>query len=102
MEEFYNTTHESGEKLKEYKAKANSQSDQILKYFKKMQRPMTPSEVHMNLFDEFTPLTSVRRAMSNLTGHGKLEKTSDKQNGIYGHPEYKWKLKAKEKAEAEA
>ena len=94
MNEFYNTTHENGETLNNYNLKANSQSSKIIKFFKEMKKPMTPSEVHMNLFDETTPLTSIRRAMSNLTDkHQVLEKTEVKQEGIYGREEYKWKLK---------
>ncbi len=93
MSDYYNTTNESGKKLKEYKSKAASGCDKILKYFKKVGKPMTPSDVHMNLFDESTPLTSTRRAISTLTNvHNKLRMTEDKKMGIYGRDEHYWEL----------
>jgi hypothetical protein len=91
---YYNTTELSGDELKEKHFKAECQSDKILKYFRKINKPMTPSDIHMNLFDGHTPITSVRRAMSNLTNQlGLLEKTKGQKIGMYGSKEYFWELK---------
>lgn len=94
MRDYFNTTELSGEELKEKKIKAGTQSDKILKYFRKIKLPMTPSDVHMNLFDESTPITSIRRSISTLTNkHGLLSKTNDQKIGPYGSNEYFWELK---------
>ena len=42
------------------------------------------------------PITSVRRAMTNLTKAGLLEKTGDKVLGEYGVMVNTWKLAPKE------
>jgi DNA-binding transcriptional regulator PaaX len=36
------------------------------------------------------PLTSVRRALTNLSKQGKLIKTDEKKKGIYGRDEFIW------------
>ena len=38
------------------------------------------------------PLTSIRRALTNLTGALHLQKNEIKVQGIYGMPEHTWKL----------
>ena len=91
--EYYNTTGLSGDELKEKHHQSSRQSDKIIRYFRKIGKPMTPSDVHTNLFDEHTPLTSVRRAISNLTNRdGLLRKTQMKKIGIYGSKEFFWEL----------
>ena len=39
-----------------------------------------------------TLITSVHRCITDLTKEGHLEKTTRKRKGIYGRPEYIWKL----------
>ena len=43
-------------------------------------------------FNNVWPLTSVRRAITNLSSDGELVKTNDKVTGIYGKPEHLWRL----------
>ena len=94
MNNHYNTTNLKGDELKEKNHKAGKQADKILKYFKRIKQPMTPSDIHLNLFDESTPLTSVRRAITTLTNRDEvLVKTENQKIGIYGSKEYYWKLK---------
>lgn len=101
MNSHHNTTNESGSTLKKYESKAKTQEEKILLYF--VQRKMmnqykdgiSPSQLWRALtsYQDNTPITSIRRALTNLTNQGKLEKTDRKVPGIYGRPEYLWKLK---------
>ena len=87
---YYNTTNESGEQLNMFKGKATKQENEILQLFKKYTF-LTPSYVQKE-FQKY-PLTSVRRAITNLTIAGLLDKTADKGPGIYGRKESVWKYK---------
>jgi len=62
----------------------------------------TPSEVWQNCFDESTPITSVRRSITNLEKRGELEQTKEQREGFYGKPNYTWRLaKPKEYVQAQ-
>ena len=94
---YFNTTHETGADLKESTRKAESQAKIILRYFKCWEDiEKSPSQLHYELFSRSTPVTSVRRAFSNLTKQGELEKTDNTVMGSYGKLEYCWKLKSQE------
>lgn len=92
---YYNTTHSQGKDLFDFEAKAQSQEEKILAYFKRVTAPsgIAPSWVHRKVFP-CSPLTSVRRAMTNLTKQGLLEKTDKQVRGLWGRPEYLWRLRA--------
>lgn len=88
---YYNTTGETGSQLKQYKRKAATQSDLILRFFQQRSKAcFSPSYIQQNCMPG-TPLTSVRRAITNLTKQGKLVKLNRKVEGPYGRPEYVWK-----------
>ena len=94
---YHNTTNESGTTLKNNVAKAKSQEEEILEFFKYVnyfnEFNSTPSELQMlNLKLKKYPITSIRRALTNLTKQGKLIKTDEKRIGMYGRSEYVWKL----------
>lgn len=91
MKHFHNTTQETGEKLKDYTRKAVSQERYIHNLFIIADKPMTASQVYLQ-FSASTPITSIRRAMSNLKEQGVLEKLEDKATGLYGHPEHYYRL----------
>lgn len=93
---FYNTTRETGKKLRERKRSAFSQTAIVLKFFRQNPgKEFTPPEVMEQIGDEkLQVLNSVRRAITNLTTAGHLEKTDTKRKGIYGENNYCWKLKA--------
>lgn len=92
---FYNTTNETGERLADYQHKAETQDEAILRVFryadKVHPKGLTPSEAH-ELAGLKSPITSIRRAITNLTKDGKLQKTDDKREGPFGRPEYVWRL----------
>lgn len=89
---YYNTTNLKGDELKTSQKKAVSQEQKILEIFNKYQIPLSPTEVYRNFAPPYAPLTSIRRALSNLTRDGKLEKTSKKKLGMYGKYEHCWQL----------
>lgn len=92
---YYNTNKETGKTLKRSHKKANSQEQMILAIFKESPRAkFTPEAVlkklqavHLNY-----PITSIRRAMSNLKDDGYLVKTTDKAKGDWGKKVHLWKL----------
>ena len=93
MKPFYNTIKLGKSKLEKEISNAKNQEEKILKIFNK-KKELTPSEVWEYLMEY--PLTSIRRAMTNLTDQGRLIKTSTQKIGYYGKPNYVWKLKSNE------
>jgi len=91
---FYNTTNATNPELVEYRNKAFKQDDRIIKLFEDKPRSWTPSEVLIAAF-RHAPITSIRRSMTNLTDQGKLKKTSEQREGLYGRPECVWVLVGK-------
>ena len=95
---YYNTTSQTGETLKKYRKSNNSQTSIVLEHFK--QHPcevLSPSEVWDQLMrgvkiSKNTPLTSVRRSITDLTSDGKLIRSEMTKIGIYGKPEHQWFL----------
>jgi len=118
MNFYFNTTQEPDPTL--FEVKARTQEQIILEIFRKYP-DLTPSECH-KLFPGLAPLTSIRRAitrlstdvyrnekgtfhlvrfggetpqrfpMSNLIQEAKMFKTDQKRIGIYGRPEYAYKI----------
>mgnify|MGYP003149736910 FL=1 len=92
---YYNTNKETGKTLRKSRKKANSQELMILAIFKENPRAkFTPETVlkklqavHLNY-----PITSIRRAMSNLKDEGYLEKTNEKAKGDWGKDVHLWKI----------
>lgn len=98
----YNTTHESGRLLAEFEGKAVTQEDRILDYFTKRPRVIkSPSQIQFELAMHKVPITSIRRAITNLTTDGKLVKTNYTRNGPYGRPECCWRLAIRTNKQAE-
>lgn len=89
-EGFFNTIGETGQELKESRANANKQETRILEL---MTEPCTPFEVHRLYCLKYpeVPITSIRRAMSNMSSKGLLEKTEQKKTEKYGKVNYLWK-----------
>jgi len=88
---FYNTIEEEGQELTQSYEKAKTQEEKILECFNSCKEPLSPSMV---LFQTGLncPITSIRRAMTNLSNDGKLEKTKDYTLGTYGKREHLWSL----------
>lgn len=97
---FHNTTGTQASELDLRESKAQSQDEDVLNVFKAMRlsRILTPEMVLRYLKDtkpkryRNTPLTSIRRAFSNLKYRGLIEKSDLKTPGDYGMKVNCWKL----------
>lgn len=89
----HNTTDEPEDNVVQLEAKAKSQEVRVLRFFERnvSLSGWTPSEVNRGCMRD-SPITSTRRAITNLTSVGALVRTDEKRKGIYGRPEYVWKL----------
>ena len=92
---WHNTIDAQDDELKQHEAKAETQSDRILRMFRgHPERDFTPCEIHNSLGTIDQPLlTSVRRSISNLTRDGHLERTKTRRLGAHGAMNYTWQLK---------
>ena len=94
---YYNTTKTTGQELKKLAKKTKKQNDLIFKLFKLNRKlALSPFEVQAILIRlglTNAPITSIIRAMTNLTQDGLLSKTNTKRLGPYGRDSYCWKLK---------
>lgn len=85
---YFNTNSLTGEQLKLFRKKAGTQEDRILEFL--TSHPyhwFTPESLRLLIFEQHTPITSIRRALTCLEHKGKIIR-SDKANalGEYGHP----------------
>ena len=87
---YHNTTNQSSGYVKTRKKKNKSQEDLVYELFIQHKK-LTASAVHA-LFPKNVPLTSVRRAISNLQYEEKLIKLEETITGIYDAPEHYYQL----------
>lgn len=92
MKVYHNTTNLTGNTLKECIRDALRQEDKVMQYFNRHTKA-TPSDVHGGLVKEGiinwnTPITSIRRAITNLMKDGRLKKTDEMKPGIFTKPEH--------------
>ena len=95
MKEFYNTTNESGDQLELFTQKAMNQEDKVMLIFKQHYR-LTAYEcyqLYLLKYEVNTPLTSIRRSITNLTNKGSLAMANVKKVGGYGRANYVYKLR---------
>ena len=90
---YFNTTSLFGDDLKACVSQAVKQDDRVLAIFKIKGCELTPAEAWAIYCDCFPdcPLTSIRRSITVLTDKGKLIKTGEMKDGIFGKPNYKWR-----------
>ena len=86
---FYNTINEVSSSLVTSHANTRTQEAIILDCFKSAQEPLSPSMVHF-LTKLKCPITSIRRAMTNLSKDGSLKKTPKFTIGKFGKKEHLW------------
>jgi len=98
---YYNTVHESPTELRRSRENANIQERQVLALFRANPTALfTPFQVHARVFGPNVPIQSTRRAITNLTDQGHLEKTDEKRLGEWGKVNYCWRLaRTKEKVQ---
>jgi len=98
---YHNTNQEEGSTLIASQVQAKTQEDHIYAWFKAHpDKAYTPFEVqqYVNFNGDFNgkwkpPITSIRRAITNLEQQGKLEKTSEMRLGAHGKQNHTWRLK---------
>ena len=88
---FHNTIGLQDKKLRKYRRQSDSQETVVLTAIKVSKKKWTPSEIWKELLRigtiaKKTPLTSIRRAMSNLAYDDELVKLPVQKIGIYGFP----------------
>lgn len=93
---YWNTTRLEGDALRDAVAKAEQQDAAILTIFRNASGPLSPSQVWAlcEQAGKRWPITSVRRAISNLTDDRVLEMLESKRDGLYGRPEHEWRVAA--------
>ena len=92
----YNTTKEKGKALKKHKLKALSQDRLIWGLLAMTTKAYTPFEIQKEFKDQNLPITSVRRALSNLVNREVgIEKLEDQSKGKYGRMNHKWQYTGK-------
>lgn len=99
---YYNTTPVSDDAAKQFEEIAEGQNKFVLECFKSTGQVLSPSQVYRKLLengdiDISTPLTSIRRSITNLTNKGLLVKTQTRLIGNYGRPENCWSYESKKK-----
>lgn len=99
MSHFYNTTHAKGRQLKQYQQKAMSQEDEILRLLSGWDNWIICERIWEEIWNcKNVPLTSVRRAVTNLHNKGLIEKSSVAIGmGLYGRKVYAYKFKGESK-----
>ena len=99
---YFNTTRSSGAQREQYEHQAKSQEEVIYEYFASRHgMEYSPSQVREYLNLTSAPITSVRRAITNLTNASLLTKTDRQTAGPYGRPEYLWTLKRNDEAQGD-
>lgn len=97
---FYNTTNIEGATLKAARQSAGSLESKVLKFFQFYKKcDFTAEEIHEGMEMEGWinvnqyPLNSIRRAITDLTTAGKLERTDMRRVGKWGKLAYSWRVK---------
>ena len=102
MATYYNTNNENGSELLKSIQKGLTQEHIIIDIFKNPlirdkngnHQGYSASQIHKIFGNDNVPLTSIRRAMSNLCYEENFLKITDKMvMGIYGKKEHIYKIK---------
>lgn len=88
--DFYNTNHEIKERAEASQKQAEDQQFIILTFFRCHTDNFSPCDLVE--FFPMWPLTSIRRAITNLTAEGLLVKTHEMKIGMYGKQVHTWRL----------
>lgn len=92
---FHNTIGLLPSEKAEREVKAINQTEKVLRYFKQHRfSEFTPAQVWM-AFGQQYPITSIRRAISDLTKAGDLIKTETKRKGVFNELNSCWRLNIK-------
>lgn len=91
---YYNTNKLDAPEKKVATIKTERQEEIIRRLFLKYKN-LTPSDAYQKYPDrEITPMTSVRRAITNLKNDGFLIKSDNMKPGMFGKPEHYYTIKS--------
>lgn len=96
---YYNTTREKEKQLRLNFDKAKNQKQKVLGIFQAIPTASYCADdvlsalKHLEAIDLNTPITSIRRAISDLAKEGYLLKTDKKVMGNWGRLTYTWRLR---------
>ena len=86
---YFKTTPMGEELYKKCEAGALKQEEVIEMLYKATRKLLTPSDV-LYLYPTDVPITSIRRAITQLTKKGVLTMTDSTQESEWGRPEHHW------------
>jgi len=86
---YHNTTYATGKALAEYEMQASKQDTQVLEFMAYNRHLSFTAEHIADLVLPNAPITSSRRALSNLFARGRVSKI-DQIDGEYGRPITVW------------
>jgi len=91
VESFYNSIDLMGVELENANIKCTRQEYRIFQIFKtgNAYTPFEIQEIYQKQFPD-VPITSIRRAITNLESKGALKKTQTMKAERYGKPNRKW------------
>lgn len=91
---YFNTTHVRGQQLRAYQEAGEDQENIITLFFQNHPTSeWTPEDLQKyHPWFARTPLTSIRRAFTNLKNSGFIFKTAHQVKGMYGRPIYTWRI----------
>lgn len=93
MPTHFDTTRDQEFDLEQYRETCGRQQRLVLDWFQAHDLALaTPFEIRDRVLPN-SPVTSVRRAMTNLTTAGLLVKTEHKKAERYGRRNYLWRLR---------
>ena len=87
---YYNTNRLIDKKLAAAIAKADKQEQKVKVIFNCYGK-LTPSDVY-SFFPSNVPITSIRRATTNLKNEGFLKITDEMKEGLFGSPEHYYQV----------
>jgi hypothetical protein len=93
MQEYYNTNNLKNQQLIDAIDKNANQEIIIECIFKSENRALTPSQAWQIFPNKEVPLTSIRRAITNLCSKNVLFKADKMIIGLYGKPEHFYSLR---------
>jgi len=98
MSSYHNTVSESGVQLDIYTQLATKQDDVVFEFFKSHPtQGFLAEDIHRILYDNKTPVSSIKRSCTNLKTQNKLIKTKQKALSSYGRLAHKYLFQPNEK-----
>ena len=86
MNQFHNTTNESGQLLLTFEQQAKTEQSEVYKYFRNNPNKLISSDDFVRISVTKYRIGNIKRAFSNLFAQDKIRKTDKKTIGREGRP----------------